>query len=108
MRWPQLLIFAILLCALGAQAKQAIICKKSEKFDEAMQQINGMMLEPTWPLDISYVRENGTKTTLSANPKNFTFDISNIRYFETKETVKEKKKTREATMYNACLPIDFN
>jgi hypothetical protein len=104
----KLLIVAVLFCALNVQAKQAIICKKSESFDETLQKVNGMMIEPTWPIDIPYVRENGSKTTLSANPKNFTIDVANVQYFETKENIKEKKKTREVIMYNACIPVEFN
>lgn len=104
----KLIWVAIFFLSLGAQAKQAIICKKAEKFDDTMEQLNGLMIEPTWPMDISYVRDTGAKTKVSANPKDFKFDISNVRYFETKEKITEGKKTRDATFYNACIPITFN
>jgi hypothetical protein len=104
-----LAIFSASTIAL-AEPKQAIICKKSESFDEAIAEINGMMIEPTWPMTVSYIRDTAakTKSTISLNPKNFNFNAAKIQFFETKEKITEKKKTREATIYNACVPIEFN
>jgi len=96
----------------AAENKFVIVCKKSESFDETMEQINGLMIDQTWPSKISYTKDNKEKGTLSLNPKNLIFDTANIRYFESKEKITEgsgkKKTTREATVYNACIPVQYN
>ena len=102
----KLFVYAILISLLAPSAfagKPAILCRKGTTFEEAVGKINSITIDPQWPIEVNKISSTSQTTTINA--KSVKFDMANFKVSNYEETVKSGKKD---TVFQACLPIEFD